>query len=157
MPREFVIKGLLLPKIRGFLPIPFIYNPREIADAKDTNYAELEPIGRSHPVYHFMNGGAREVSFTLELNDRFLKFGSLELYIDRIRKLQYPIVVGGNIKKGPPVVTFVFGQLFFNAFITSSEIIRKQWTRFGFLQRAEMDLTLAQVVNRSINLTDILL
>ena len=157
MAREFVIKGILVPMIAPFIPITFIYNPTEIGDEKGSNYAQLNPIGRSHPVYHFMNGEAREITFTIELNDRYLKYGSLELYIDRIRKFQYPTVIGGNVKKGPPVVKFVLGQLFFDAIIINTGVIRKQWTRFGFLQRAEIDLTLNQITNRNVNATDVLI
>ena len=139
------IKGILTPD--GGIPIPFLYNPVEISDDKDTDYAEIKPRGYSEPHYHFVSGGARTIGFELHFNDNILKYGTLELLVKSIRAFQYASRGVGIIKKSPPTITFIFGVFVMRGKITSTKILRKRFTEFLNLKEVTIGITLKQVPN----------
>lgn len=139
------IKGILVPD--DSLPIPFLYNPVEFGDDKDTDYAEIKPIGYGDPNYHFVSGGTRIVEFSLHFNDRILQHGTLELLVKAIRKLQYPSREIGMIKKSPPTITFIFGPFIMRGKIRSTKILRQQFGEYLSLREVTIGVTLNQVPN----------
>jgi hypothetical protein len=44
--------------------VPLQYFPETVDDSKRANYATMDPLGLSHPLYQWINGGERVVSFT---------------------------------------------------------------------------------------------
>lgn len=137
------IKGILVPE--NDVPIPFLYNPVEIGDEKDTGYAEIKSLGSIDPNYHFISGGGRSITFNLHLNDNILQFGTLELYVKTIRRLQYPSSEVGTIKKGPPTIIFIFGPLIIRGKITNTSISRKRFGVFLNLKEVIIAVTMKQI------------
>jgi len=56
-------KGILY--VEDGSDIEFLYNPNSISEKHSANYAALNPLGRSHPVYHYVNGGEQTLSFEI--------------------------------------------------------------------------------------------
>lgn len=137
------IKGLLVPE--EDFPIPFLYNPVEIKDDKDTDYSEIKALGYPDPNYHFISGGGRTVDFNLHFNDNILQYGTLELLVKSIRKLQYPSREVGMIKKSPPTITFIFGVFIMRGKIVSTKILRKRFGVFLNLKEVTIAVTMKQV------------
>lgn len=64
----------------------FQYFPETITDAKSSNYAEKQIPGGSHPLYQWISGGGRTISFSVvfsdeenDENDAGLSFGAKEI------------------------------------------------------------------------------
>ncbi len=136
------IKGLLVPE--DSFPIPFLYNPTEISDDKDTDYAEMKALGYPDPNYHFIAGGGRTIGYNLHFNDNILQYGTLELLVKSIRKLQYPSREVGIIKKSPPDVTLIFGPFIVRGKIVTTSILRQRFGVFLNLKEVTISVTMKQ-------------
>ena len=79
--------------------ITFDINPDSFEDSKNTEFAEIQIPGMSHPRLQFTNGSTRTVSFTV-----YLHYGATDDVPKAIRTLQawlYPEYNGGHLKKAP--------------------------------------------------------
>ena len=143
------IKGVLLTD--KFIPIPFLYNPEEISDEKEVNYAKQDVLGYDNPVYHFVNGGERKLTFTMKLNSNVLDIpaSALQAYIETIRELSLSKRGSGIIKRSPPVVRFVFGPLIIQCIITSVSVARKRFSKYLTTKEAELEISLVEVGNKN--------
>ena len=138
------------------MPVPFLYNPNEISERRSVNYAKKPGLGMSHPVSQYVHGNDRELSFTMVVNNPWRWGGvsvpmPLEAYIESLYDLTYPIHRGGTMVAAPPTVIFAFGPLVRRVKVTSVEVARKQWNKLLILKRAEISLTLCEIVEESRN------
>lgn len=143
--------------------LKFHMNPEAITDAKSPVWAETVVPGQNRPMYQFINGGPRELNFTLNY---FYNERRREHVRDDIRKLQsltdrpgnYATDAGGSWQgvggQHPPIVYFFFGEYYEGVpFIVSKiQVTSKDLFDPARLlpMRADVDLTLWEVqLNKS--------
>jgi len=149
-----LVKGIFI--VPDGAPIPFLYNPVEIGEDYSANYAKGGGLGRSHPHSNYSGGSDQPLQFTMTVRDPWNWNGvssrmPLEPYINYLYDLCLPIHRGGQMVSAPPTVTFIFGQLVRNVRIQSVRVRRTKWSQYLELQRAEIDITMFEVVNISKN------
>lgn len=148
------------PKLKGImiltdgLPVPFLYNPEEIEETRAVHYEEKNPLGGSHPRMQYMYGKGRTQTWTMSARD-FLKIGNVkmpmpvELYIEMLYDLTYPIYQGGSMVYGPPEILFIF-QFFIRWLkIVEIKVIRKKFTQWLTLKHALISITTFEVVDET--------
>ena len=148
------------PKVKGILiltdgiPVPFLYNPEEIEETRSVQYEEKTPLSMSHPRYHYEHGNGRPLTWTMSARD-FMEHGSvkmpfpLEIYIEMLYDLTYPIHRGGMMIDGPPEVLFIF-QFFFRWLkIKEIKVTRDKWDQWLTAKHADITLTTVEVVEYS--------
>ncbi len=143
------IKGYLVDADTGDR-LEFQYNPNNISDEKSTSYATIKVPGMSHPRYQYVAGEPRRIVFKIELFK-----DSVKQKVDWLRSLQYPEHAGSMLKNAPHRVILIFGDLYPGV----TCIVRSVKARyFGLFdqtnlapQRAEVDITLEEFVDQSVN------
>lgn len=134
--------------------LEFQYNPSNISDEKSTNYAETKIPGMSHPRYQYVSGEPRRIVFKIELFK-----DSVKQKVDWLRSLQYPEHSGSMLRNAPHRVILIFGDLYPGV----TCIVRAVKVRyFGMFdpnnlepQRAEVDITLEEYVDQSVNWSEV--
>ncbi len=147
------IKGYLVDADTGDR-LEFQYNPNNISDEKSTSYAAVKIPGMSHPRYQYVAGEPRRIVFKVELFK-----ASVKQKVDWLRSLQYPEHAGSMLKSAPHRVVLIFGDLYPGV----TCIVRMVKARyFGLFdqtnlapQRAEVDITLEEVVDQSVNWSEV--
>jgi len=147
------IKGYLVDADTGDR-LEFQYNPNNISDEKSTSYAAVKIPGMSHPRYQYVAGEPRRIVFKVELFKE-----SVKQKVDWLRSLQYPEHAGSMLKNAPHRVVLIFGDLYPGV----TCIVRMVKARyFGLFdqtklapQRAEVDITLEEVVDQSVNWSEV--
>ena len=147
------IKGYLVDADTGDR-LEFQYNPNNISDEKSTSYAAIKIPGMSHPRYQYVAGEPRRIVFKIELFK-----DSVKQKVDWLRSLQYPEHAGSMLKNAPHRVILIFGDLYPGV----TCIVRMVKARyFGLFdqtnlapQRAEVDITLEEVVDQSVNWSEV--
>lgn len=136
--------------IRKFV---FPMNPESIRETVAPVYVDTLVPGQNRPLYQFINGGPREVSFKLNF---FYAQRAREHVRDEIRTLQnltqrrYASVEQTGVYQGPPVISFYFGEYFEG---TQFIITKADLTAFDLFDpvrllpmRADMDLSMVEVM-----------
>lgn len=148
------MKGVLIDSIDG-TKIEFQYIPEKINRDDSPKYAQFDVIGRSHPLYQFVSGGERKVSFELgfhwEQNAQ-----EVEQKISWLRSITYPDLGGGSdIKKAPHPVILLVGELFKDTIFILKSIKTEYHTLFdqasGLPCYAKASLELAEYQTVNIN------
>lgn len=90
----------------------FPMNPEAIRDQLNPKWAEIEVPGQNRPVYHFVNGGARELSFTLHFFYEERDRAKVRDAIEKLQSLtQRPATHTSTGALGkPPALYFYFGE-----------------------------------------------
>ena len=133
--------------------LEFQYAPPELNDDKSTAYSEAKVFGWSHPRQQYNAGGARTLQFKLEF------YGTNTM--PRVRWLQsllYPEYENGNIVNGPHRVKLVFGGQYEAETWTVTAVKAKAFDRFTrelIPMRAELDITLTEYVERSVDYREV--
>jgi len=134
--------------------LEFQYNPSEIGDDKTAHYADIKIPGMSHPKYQFVAGGARQISFTLS----FFK-GEVKQQVAWLQSLLYPEHSGTMLKSPPHRVIFILGELYPGIVCIVRQVKARYFNLFDqnslAPQQAEVDITLEEWVEGSINYGDI--
>lgn len=154
-------KGILLwqkPDNSGYNQFKFQMNPDEIEDKGSPNYAKHDIPGQNRPLYQFVSGGSREISFALHFfyadRDRTTTRG----YIETLRTLtqrapeQQAVSQGQfSTSAGPPVLWFFFGNYYrkFRCLMTKFEVKTSDLYDPATLlpMRAQVDITLSEAVD----------
>ena len=149
-----LLKGIFI--IPDGSPIPFQYNPEEINQERSVNYVKKEPLGMSHPVYHYRNGGGDELSFTMRVRDTLSIGGmkipfSVDLYAGLLLDLTYPIRKQGIMISSPPEILFIFGTLIKKCKIAKVSVVKKEFSDLLIPVYGDISITLFQVTNKNIN------
>ncbi len=130
--------------------LQFQFNPEEISDEKSADYAAVKVPGLSHPRYQFVAGEARRISFKLS----FFK-GPVKRNVDWLRSLVYPEHQKTMMKNAPHRVLFFFGDLYPGLTCIVRQVNARCFDIFDpatlLPQHAEVDLTLEEVVDRSVD------
>lgn len=128
--------------------LEFQYNPNEIVDEKSTAYASIKVPGMSHPRYQFVAGEARRISFKIELFR-----GPVKERVKWLQSLQYPEHDGTMLKNAPHRALFIFGDLFPGVICIVPSVKARFFHSFDQAtlapQRAEVDITLEEIVEKS--------
>jgi hypothetical protein len=108
---EALVKGIFI--IDDGIPVPFLYNPREIKETVTVNYAMKKGLSSSHPHYHYVNAEGRAQTFTMTVFDHMYVGGAripfpLIPYVETLIDLTYPIHEDGMMISDPPTILFVF-------------------------------------------------
>jgi len=134
--------------------LAFQYNPNEIVDSKSASYATLTIPGMSHPRYQYIAGDARKISFTVT----FYK-GEVRRQVAWLQSLLYPTHQGSMLKQAPHPVLFFFGELYPGL----ACLVREVRAHYAYLfdpatlqpQRAEVEITLEELVSQSVNAAEV--
>ena len=143
------IKGYLVDADTGER-LEFQYNPNNISDEKSTSYAAIKIPGMSHPRYQYIAGEPRRIVFKIELFK-----DSVKQKVDWLRSLQYPEHAGSMLRNAPHRVVLIFGDLYPGVTCVVRMVKARYFGLFDQTnltpQRAEVDITLEEVVDQSIN------
>lgn len=134
--------------------LDFQYNPHEITDDKSTSFATIKIPGMSHPRYQFVAGEARKLNFKLQ----FFK-GPVRENVAWLQSLLYPEHAGTMLKNAPHKVLLIFGDLYPGV----TCVVRQVKARFFNLfdrdsllpQQAEVDLSLEEYIDESVNYAEV--
>ena len=134
--------------------LAFQYNPNEIVDSKSASYATLTIPGMSHPRYQYIAGDARKISFTVT----FYK-GEVRRQVAWLQAFLYPTHQGSMLKQAPHPVLFFFGDLYPGL----ACLVREVRAHYAYLfdpatlqpQRAEVEITLEEIVSQSVNAAEV--
>jgi hypothetical protein len=134
--------------------LQFQYNPDDITDEKSTDFATIKVPGMSHPRYQFVAGEARKISFKLS----FFK-GPVKEKVDWLQSLLYPEHAKTILRNAPHKVLFFFGDLYPGVLC----IVRQVRTHYFHMfdvdsllpQHAEVDLTLEEIVAKSVDYREV--
>jgi len=134
--------------------LAFQYNPDEITDEKSTDYATIKVPGMSHPRYQYVSGDARRITFTVS----FFK-GNVREKVAWLQSLLYPQHDMTMLKSAPHKLLFFFGDLYPGVLC----ILRGARVRFFHMfdrdsllpQRAEVELSLEEIVQKSVSYSEV--
>lgn len=134
--------------------LQFQYNPDEITDEKSTDFAAIKVPGLSHPRYQYVAGEARRISFKL-----ILFKGPVREKAGWLQSLLYPEHARTMLRNAPHKVLLFFGDLYPGVLC----IVRSVRVRYFHMfdsdtllpQHAEVDLTLEEIVAKSVDYTRI--
>jgi hypothetical protein len=149
-----LLKGVFV--LPDGLPVVFQYNPEEISEKREVEYAIKQPMFFSHPVYHYQYGKGNEFSFKMVLRDHS-RIGDLkipmpiELQVESLQDLTYPIRKLGEMIDAPPKICFVFSAYVRMCKIKSIEVERKDFDKFLLARSATIKISLFEVVDECKN------
>ncbi len=134
--------------------LEFQYNPDEITDEKSTDFAAIKVPGMSHPRYQYVSGEARRITFKVS----FFK-GRVKEKVAWLQSLLYPQHEKTMLKNAPHKVLFFFGDLYPGTLC----VVRQARTRYFHMfdkdnllpQHAEVELTLEEIVQKSVDYTEV--
>jgi hypothetical protein len=134
--------------------LEFQYNPDEIADEKGADFATIKVPGMSHPRYQYVASEARRITFKLT----FFK-GEVKKKVAWLQSLLYPSHDKTMLKTAPHKVLFFFDDLYTGM----PCIVRQVRVRYFHMfdqtnllpQHAEVDITLEEIVNKSVDYSEV--
>ena len=129
--------------------ITFDINPESFQDNKDTELAEIQIPGMSHPRLQFSNGGSRTLSFKI-----ILHYGATSDVPKAIKILQawlYPEYDGGRLKKAPSKLLLIFGDTWPDEkwIMRSCDVTRKRFDKELNCSLAEAQIELVEFIEQS--------
>lgn len=108
-------KGILTWMQDG-APQSFVFqmNPEALDDQVSPQWAETTVPGQNRPQYHFVNGGARKLSFTLHFFYADRRREAIAEMLEQLRQLgqRQEETPGTTALNGPPVLYFYFGRYY---------------------------------------------
>ncbi len=132
----------------------FQFNPSEIVDDKSTAYATVRIPGMSHPRYQFVAGEPRKISFQIKLFK-----GPVAKNVAWLRSLCYPEHAGTMLKNAPHKVMLVYGDLYPGVVGILKQVKARYLGLFDrdslLPQQAEVDIAFEEVVDRSIDFSEV--
>ena len=132
--------------------LEFQYNPDEITDEKSTDFATIKVPGMSHPRYQYVSGEARKISFKLSLFK-----GPVREKTAWLQSLLYPQHEKTMLRNAPHKVLFFFGDLYPGVMCVVRQVRARYFHMFDrdnlLPQHAEVDLTLEEIVVKSVDYT----
>ena len=134
--------------------LEFQYNPDEISDEKSTDFATIKVPGMSHPRYQYVSGEARRITFKVS----FFK-GPVKDKVAWLQSLLYPQHERTMLRNAPHKALFFFGDLYPGTLC----VVRQVRTRYFHMfdkdnllpQHAEVELTLEEIVQKSVDYTEV--
>lgn len=147
-----LVKGVFL--IDDGIPVPFLYNPKEIKETVVTNYSVKKGLGSSHPHYHYQNGDGRKLSFTMVVFDHMDVAGKripfpLIPYVETVIDLTYPIHEDGLMIAEPPTVLFVFQAFIRFLKLQKVDYVLKEFNNILSSTQASISIEAFEVVDKS--------
>ena len=134
--------------------LAFQFNPSEITDEKSTAYAAIRIPGMSHPRYQFIAGEPRRVSFQIQLFK-----GPVKQNVAWLQSLCYPEHAGSMLQNTPHKVMLVYGDLYPDLIGVVRQVKARYFDLFDrdnlLPQRAEVDIAIEEVVERSVDFSEI--
>lgn len=152
---------LNLKKTTGYLvdvvtreSLEFQYNPDEVSDDKSTDFATIKIPGMSHPRYQYVAGEARKIAFKLV----FFK-GPVKQKVAWLQSLLYPQHDKTMLKNAPHKALFFLGDLYPGVLCIVRQVRARYFNMFDtenlLPQHAEVEMTLEEIVQRSVSYTEV--
>lgn len=107
MGKGAVNKGYI-QNLRNNKMMQFIYNPSEWEYSFSTEYAEMNAPGSAHPLYQFVGGSARTLTFTILLDGREKGYQAVQEQMHFLG-VWHPVNVSNNTFNPPPSALFAMG------------------------------------------------
>lgn len=150
-----------LKKTTGYLvdvvtreSLEFQYNPDELSDDKSTDFATIKIPGMSHPRYQYVAGEARKIAFKLV----FFK-GPVKQNVAWLQSLLYPQHDKTMLKNAPHKVLLFLGDLYPGVLCIVRQVRARYFNMFDsenlLPQHAEVEMTLEEIVQKSVNYTEV--
>jgi len=150
-----------LAKTTGYLvdvvtreSLEFQHNPYEISDEKSTDFTSIKVPGISHPRYQYVAGEARKISFQIS----FFK-GPVKQKVAWLQSLLYPEHAATMLRNAPHKVLFFFGDLYPGILCIVRQVRVRYFNMFDadslLPQHAEVDLTLEEIVSKSVDYREV--
>ena len=150
----------------------FQYFPESLSDSQPVNYQKIEIPGASHPLYQWINGGARTISFratftserinplpVADVTNRYnVDINSAILFLRTFRLPTYdktallrarPPQRLAMIASGTALASFPFIPI--TVVLTDMKVDYKAWHSAGIPRHAEVDLTFEEVVQSAFS------
>jgi len=133
----------------------FPMNPSDIQESLSPEWADIKVPGQNRPVYQFINGGERELTFTLHFFYDNPDRRTITRQLDELRSLtQRPYVYSTGAASGPPPVYLYFGQYIQGQRFIVSKLNIKVFDLFdpAFLLplRAEVEVSLKEALDPAL-------
>jgi hypothetical protein len=128
----------------------FPMNPSAISEELSPNWAETQVPGQNRPMYQFINGGPREVSFTLNFFYQDRRREVIRNQIAALKGLTQRRYTGKlmGAYEGPPAIYFFFGDYFMGERFIVSKISVKAFDLFDparlLPMRADVEISLLE-------------
>lgn len=166
-----VTENSKIRKLYGKVPaIRFQYWPENLSDDKSSEWQERQIPGLSHPLYHWVSGGARNLTFTAifardndpdEVDDPTsdkLALYDIEAAIAWLRSFQLPSYTDEGDPLPPPKLLLVFqgqrlgldGSRGLLCLLTGCSIQTQAWFPGGKLRYVEASLTFVETIQRDL-------
>lgn len=160
-----------IKSLYGKVPaIRFQYWPEQLQDDKSSEWQERQIPGLSHPLYNWVSGGARTLSFTAifardndpdEVDDPTadkVAMYDIEAAVAWLRSFQLPTYTDEGDPLPPPKLLLVFqgmrlgldGSRGILCLLTGCPITYQTWFPGGKLRYVEASLTLVEVIQRDL-------
>ncbi len=134
--------------------LEFQHNPDEITDEKSTDFATIKVPGMSHPRYQYVAGEARRITFKVT----FFK-GPVKEKVTWLQSLLYPEHAKTILRNAPHKVLFFFGDLYPGVLCIVRQVRVRYFHMFDssslLPQHAEVDLTLEEIVQKSVSYSEV--
>ena len=134
--------------------LEFQYNPDEITDGKGIEFATIKVPGMSHPRYQYVAGEGRRITFRLV----FFK-GDVKSKVAWLQSLLYPSHEKTMLKTAPHKVLFFFGDLYTGVLCIVRQVRVRYFHMFDqanlLPQHAEVDITLEEIVDKSVSYIEV--
>ena len=134
--------------------LEFQYSPDEVSDDKNTDFATIKIPGISHPRYQYVAGEARKIAFKLV----FFK-GPVKRKVTWLQSLLYPQHDKTMLKNAPHRVLFFLGDLYSGVLCIVRQVRARYFNMFDssnlLPQHAEVEMTLEEIVQKSVSYTEV--
>lgn len=133
----------------------FPMNPEEFRESLSPNWATIQAPGQNRPIYQFVSGGERELSFTLHFYYDSADRRVIRDQLNELRALtQRPYNAPESPISGPPPVYFYFGEFMRGERFIVSQLNIRTFDLFdpAFLLplRAEVEVTLKEALDPAL-------
>lgn len=137
----------------GMHQFTFPMNPESITETLSPVWAESMVPGQNRPLYAFINGGPREVTFTLNFFYQDRRRDTIRNQIEALKSLTQRRYTGtlSGAYDGPPPIRFYFGDYFRGERFIVSKVQVRAFDLFDprslLPLRADVSLTLLEAVD----------
>lgn len=133
----------------------FPINPSELHESLSPEWADIKVPGQNRPIYQFVHGGEREISFTLNFFYDNPDRRTIARQLDELRSLtQRPYTYSTGAASGPPAVYLYFGQYMQGQRFIVSKLNIKVFDMFDPLfllpLRAEVEISLKEALDPAL-------
>lgn len=134
------------------------YNPEELEETIDANFARITVPGLSHQVLHFINTNNLGVSFDLVFDGRMPGAPDIDFARNFLLSMMYPSRAATSVANGGPARALFFWPLLFSlkCNITKLKIAHRHFGSDGASLRRIISVTLEDALDSRLYAEDVL-